>query len=170
MGRQLSELVLDLRRAPQHKDIFQTIAWVEWVVSSRFVHACASIRPTGVDVRPVFEFQNPTRQSRTWRQLVVKGRSGRLSRETQVGRDPFSPFKIDWRCPLGHSEVGQFLSEIYLNRSEWDGSDISVTDSLFGQGRNLLRPSPLIIITQRAYRAFEKASIKGASFEPVHLV
>ena len=32
-GRQVSELVLDLRRVPQHKDLSETIAWVEWVVS-----------------------------------------------------------------------------------------------------------------------------------------
>ena len=35
-GRQMSELVLDLRRAPQSKDIFETIARTEWLVSAAF--------------------------------------------------------------------------------------------------------------------------------------
>jgi hypothetical protein len=36
LGRQLSGLILDVRRIPRYKDISQTVAWVEWVVSSKF--------------------------------------------------------------------------------------------------------------------------------------
>ena len=169
-GRQVSDLILDLRRVPQHKDISETIAWVEWVVSSNFVRTFTENKLTGAEFRPIFEFKNPIKESKDWYQLRVTGKVGELAEATRLGRDPFSPSQISWRCPLGHSMVTEFLSEIYLQRSAWDGSDIAVTNALFGQGRNLLRPTPLIIISQRMYRALQEAGLKGFSVEVAHLV
>jgi hypothetical protein len=169
-GRQVSDLILDLRRVPQHKDVSETIAWVERVVSSNFVRTFTENKLTGAEFRPIFEFKNPTKQSKDWHQLRVTGKAGELAESTRLGRDPFSPSQISWRCPLGHSVVTEFLSEIYLQRSTWDGSDITVTEALFGQGRNLLRPTPLIIISQRMYHALQKAGLKGFSVEVAHLV
>lgn len=170
LGRQMSDLVLDLRRVPQHKDVAETIAWVEWVVSSRFVQAFAENHLTGAEFLPVLEFKNPGKRSQEWHQLRVTGKAGWLAEKTLLGRDPFSPSEVSWRCPLGHTVAAQILSEVYLNKEAWDGSDIAVTSSLFGQGRNLLRPTPLIIISQRLYRALEKAGLKGYSVGVAHLV
>ncbi len=170
LGRQASDLILDLRRVPQHRDISETIAWVEWVVSSGFVRVFTEKKLTGAGFRPIFEFKNPTKQSRDWYQLQVTGKAGDLAETTRLGRDPFSPSQISWRCALGHSVVTAFLSEIYLQRSAWDGSDIAVTSALFGQGRNLLRPTSLIIISQRMYRTLREAGLKGFSVEVAHLV
>jgi hypothetical protein len=75
-GRQVSDLILDLRRVPQHKDISETIAWVEWVVSSKFVQTFAESKLTGAEFRPIFEFKNPTKQSREWHQLRITGKQG----------------------------------------------------------------------------------------------
>jgi hypothetical protein len=169
-GHQLSDLILDLRRLPQQKDISQTIAWVVWVVSSNFVRMCTENKLSGAEFCPIFEFKNPSKQSKDWHQLRVIGTVGELAEPTRLGRDPFSPSQIDWRCPLGHSVVTAFLSETYFRRSAWDRSDIAVTSSLFGQGRNLLRPAPLIIISQRMYRALQEAGPKGYSVEVAHLV
>jgi len=169
-GNQVSDLILDTRRVPQHKDISETIAWVEWVVSSRFVRAFSENKLTGAEFRPIFEFKNPTRPSKEWHQLRITGKVGELAEATKLGRDPFSPSQISWRCPLGHSIVTEFLSEIYLHRDRWDGSDIAVTAALFGQGRNLLRPTPLIIISQRMYRILQEAGLRGFSCEIGHLV
>jgi hypothetical protein len=169
-GRQVSDLILDVRRVPQHKDISETIAWVEWVVSSKFVRTFTENKLTGAEFGPIFEFKNPTKLSVEWHQLRVTGKVGELAETTKLGRDPFSPSQISWRCPLGHSIATAFLSEIYLHRNTWDGSDIAVTSALFGQGRNLLRPTPLIIISQRMYRALQEAGLKGFSCEIAHLV
>jgi hypothetical protein len=169
-GRQVSDLILDLRRVPQHKDISETIAWVEWVVSSNFVRTFTENKLTGADFRQIFEFNNPTRQSKDWYQLLATGKAGELAETTRLGRDPFSPLEISWRCPLGHSMVTAFLSEVYLQRGTWDGSDIAVTEAFFGQGRNLLRPTPLIIISQRMYRTLQETGLKGFCVEVAHLV
>jgi len=169
-GRQTSDLIVDLRRVPQHKDITETIARVEWLVSSKFVQIFRQSKLTGAEFRPVFDLRNPTKPSVDWHQLRVTGKAGDLAEATKLGKDPFSPSVISWHCPLGHSTVTEFLSEIYLRRHTWDGSDISVTGALFGQGRNLLRPIPLIIISQRAYLALKDAGLKGLSYEVAHLV
>lgn len=169
-GRQVSDLILDLRRVPQHKDISETIAWVEWVVSSRLVQIFSDANLTGAEFRPVIDIRYPTRHSEEWHQLFVTQTAGRIADRTKLGRDPFSPSQVSWKCPLGHSIVAEFLSQVYLHRDSWDGSDISVTTALFGQGRNLLRPVPLIIVSQRLYREFEQAGLSGFSFEPVFLI
>jgi len=169
-GRQDSDLILDLRRVPQHKDISETISWVEWVVSSKFAQTFTENRLSGAEFRPIFEFKNPTQKSKEWHQLRVTGNAGELADSTRLGRDPFSPSEIGWRCPLGHSVVTEFLSEIYLHRNNWDGSDIATTTALFGEGRNLLRPTPLIIISQRMYRVLQDAGVKGFACEVAHLV
>jgi hypothetical protein len=169
LGCQASDLILDLRRVPQHKDISETIAWVEWVVSAKFVRTFTENKLTGAEFRPIFEFKHPAKQSKDWHQLRVTGSAGELAEKTKLGRDPFSPSQVSWRCPLGHSIVTEFLSEVYLHKNAWDGSDIAVTSALFGQGRNLLRPTPLIIISQRMYRALEDSGLKGFSVEVVHL-
>ena len=170
LGLQMSELILDLRHVPLHKDIARTIALVEWVVSSKFVHAFVEKGLSGAEFRSVFDFKNPMRSSQQWHQLQVVGKAGAIAEETLVGRDPFSPSEIDWRCPLGHSVAAQILSEVYLRRDAWDGSDIAVTSSLFGQGRNLLRPTPLVIISQRMYRVLQEAELKGYTVEVAHLI
>lgn len=169
-GRQVSDLILDLRRIPQHKDISETVAWVEWVVSSKFVQTFAENRLTGAEFLPVFDLRNPTKQAKEWYQLRVTGRAGKVAEPTKVGRDPFSPSQVSWRCPLGHSVAAEFLSEIYLRRNEWDGSDIAITSALFGQGRNLLRPTPLIVISQRMYHALRDAGLKGYTCEVAHRI
>jgi hypothetical protein len=169
-GRQASDLILDLRRVPQHKDLSETIAWVEWLVSSKFVRMFRENKLTGAEFRPIFDLRNPTKQAKEWSQLWVTGKVGALAENTKLGRDPFSPSQVSWRCPLGHAVATQFLSEIYLHRNSWDGSDIAITSALFGQGRNLLRPTPLIFISQPMYRALQEAEVKGYSCEVAHLV
>jgi hypothetical protein len=169
-GRQISDLSLDLRRVPQHKDISQTIARVEWIVSSKFIRAITENKLTGADFHPIFDLRNPLTPSTEWHQLRVTGTAGGLAEETTLGRDPFSTSQLSWQCPLGHSSVAEFLSEVRLHRTNWDGSDIAITNELFGQGLNLVRPTPLIVISQRTYRVFERAELKGLSYECAHLV
>jgi hypothetical protein len=169
-GRQLSDLALDLRRIPQHKDIHESIALVEWVVSSKFVQLFIENRLTGAEFKPILNFKNPTKRSDEWYQLKITGKIGKLAEMTKLGSDPFSDAAIDWRCPLGHSVVAQLLSETFLHRDTWDKSDIALTNDLFGQGRNLVRPRPLIIISQRLFRLMDEAVLKGFSCEVAHLV
>ena len=169
-GRQCSDLILDLRRVPQQKDMHETIARTEWIVSPKFVRLFVENGFTGAEFRPVLDLRNPMKKSDEWYQLWITGGIGKLSEMTRLGRDPFSDSALIWRCPRGHALVTQFLSETYFNRKSWDGSDIAATSDLFGQGQNLVRPTPLIVISQRLFRVIEEAGLKGFSCEVAHLV
>jgi len=170
LGHQLSGLALDLRRIPQHKDIHDTIALAEWVVSSKFVHLFLEHGLTGAEFKPILNFKDPAKKSDEWYQLVITGRAGKLADMTKLGRDPFDDSTISWRCPLGHSVAAQLLSEAFFQREAWDDSDIAVATNLFGAGRNLVRPKPLIVISQRLFRLMGEAGLKGFSCEVAHLV
>lgn len=170
LGLQMSDLILDLRHVPQGKDFAETIAWVEWVVSSGFVREFTKNDLSGAQCSPVFDLRNPTKRSQEWFQLKVTGKAGEIADQTSLGTDPFNPGQVSWRCPLGHSVATQVLSELYIKRESWDGSDIAVTSSLFGQGRELLRPTPLILISQRMYRVLQESELKGYSLEVAHLI
>jgi hypothetical protein len=166
LGRQVSDLLLDLRPAPQHKDICETISWVEWIVTSKFKQAVEDNNLSGALFGPVFDLRS---SSKIWSQIQVTGRAGKLAPSMVVGRDPFDRGRVPWRCPHGHSTVTQFLSEVCITASDWDGSDVSITSDLFGQGRNLLRPTPLLLISQKAHQSFEQVGIRGLSYEVVRL-
>ena len=127
LGRQLSDLALDLRRIPQHKDIHETIARVEWVVSSKFMRLFVEDGLTGAEFKPILNFKDPTKKSSEWHQLKITGRIGKLAEATKLRADPFSDSKAAWRCPLGHSVVAQLVSEQFLHREAWDNSDIAIS-------------------------------------------
>jgi hypothetical protein len=167
-GRQSSDLRVRTRRLPP-KDISQSIARIEWVVSSRFVRVFVENGFSGAEFLPVLDGRKATAPSRDWHQLRIKGRAGDLAQPTTLGCDPFSPGRASWSCPRGHAVATDFLSELYLDRDAWDGSDIAVTTGLFGQGGNLRRPAPLILVSGRLYRTFVGAGLTGAMFEVAHL-
>jgi hypothetical protein len=51
--RQLSDLILDLRKAPRSRDITSTLAENEWIVSQRLAELMVEAKLTGVELRPV---------------------------------------------------------------------------------------------------------------------
>jgi hypothetical protein len=169
LGHQLSDLVLDLGKIPQNRTFSETISWVEWVTSTSFATLFKEQGLKGAKFAPIFDFKEPSRKSEDWTQLLVIGEAGRLTEQTRFGKDPFSSSEAIWKCPLGHSIVAEFLSEIYLKRSSWRGDDIAVTINRFGQGRNLLRPTPLILISQRMFRLILETESKGFAVEIAHL-
>jgi hypothetical protein len=51
--RQLSDLILDLRKAPKSRDITSTLAENEWIVSQRLAELMVKAKLTGFELRPV---------------------------------------------------------------------------------------------------------------------
>jgi hypothetical protein len=168
-GEQQSQLRLKLRKAPRNTDFASTIAQTEWIVSRRFAQVFKREKITGADLGPVIEIDS-SEMSSEWFQLRITGTAGALARQTKLGMDLFSRGGVAWRCPRGHSIVGTLLSEVHLNKSTWEATDFAVTGILFGQGRNLVRPTPLIVISGRAYRAMRSAGLRGYSCEIARLV
>ena len=77
---------------------------------------------------------------------------------------------MGWRCPRGHVSGDNLLSEVYVERAKWDGSDICATEDMVGWRQGVLVPSPIILISQRFYRLLQEGNFKGFRVEVAHLV
>jgi hypothetical protein len=107
---------------------------------------------------------------RTWYQLLVNSHSLPTVAPTRFGIDPFDEDPAsEYRCPLGHVSGLNLLSEIFVSRKAWDGSDIVQTKDMYGIRRGLLRPAPAMLISQRLRRALMREKIRGFKLDVAHL-
>jgi hypothetical protein len=105
-----------------------------------------------------------------WRQLCVVSSRLPVVPPTRTGVDPFDEdLEGRYRCPRGDNIGHTYLSEIYVQRSAWDGSDIMLTREVTGPRRGLLRPQAGILVTPRLRRIQLEHQIKSVDFEIAHL-
>jgi hypothetical protein len=167
---QVSDLILNTRCIPKGKDIAQTIAG-EIVVSPRLVQACRKHGIQGADFRPVLHYGRKGPEPSEWSQLVVTSKPLKLDPRTKGGNNPFDlDEKNEFRCPEGHTAGLNLVSELFLKRRSWDGSDWCRTDKLFGVRRGELRPEPRLLISQKLRQLLLSMKAKGFELAPVHLV
>lgn len=167
-ARQVSrELLLDRVRISKTTDYAETIAG-ERVVSRRFRDVCLSASLTGVEFlpvrRPLADTANPQ-----FFQLVCRGPRPTIERSTRAGETPFDLERFG-RCERGDTLGLNLLSEVYLDRAGYSGADLSETTEMIGVRRGLLRPQPLLLLSNRAFSAFRSAKLKGIGIEVAHLV
>lgn len=103
-------------------------------------------------------------------QLRVTGKQVSVDRHTVVGEGPFDEDPT-WRrsCPLGHTIGLNLLSELWIRRDSYDGSDFAATNERFGARRGLLRPKPLLLVSPQARQTFMANDIKGIAYEVAHV-
>jgi len=233
--KQVSDLVLDLRKVPKSKDIARTIA-DEWIVSQRLAEILVGAKMTGFELRPVqhkaryeddpvdfskvpsgrellqrakeaglnpvttnWEFiiwlnrpeqdelaerarkehsellgrlaRRRPKPTPMWYQLVVTSKPVPVVPPTRFGIAPFDedPEGL-YRCPCGHVSGLNLLSELWVPRAAWDGSDIARTENMVGIRRGLLMPTPLLLISPRFWRLLRAEKVKGYKVEVAHLV
>ena len=228
--RQVSELILDLRRAPKRADIARTIA-DEWIVSQRLAELLVDARLTGfalrrvrhkarydddaVDFATVPSGRELLRRARdeaveddswafsvwlnraeqrplverarrehasamqavdsvrrwtppVWHQLVVTSPPVGVAPQTRFGVSPVE--NGSYRCPFGHVVGLNVLSEVFVRRSEYDGSDLAATRELVGARRGELVAAPLLLVSPRFRGLLDEHRIRGARVEIAHLV
>jgi hypothetical protein len=106
-----------------------------------------------------------------WHLLTTSSNPIGITPRTRFGADPFiEDPEEDNRCPLGHVLGLNVLSELYVDRSTWDGSDINVTRQMAGIRRGVLVPRPFVLISQRLYRLLRDNKIRGYKAEVVHII
>lgn len=226
---QVSDLILDLRKAPKRVDTAVTIAG-EQIVSQRFAECVTnaglqgisllpvrhkahhdgdtidlSVVPTGRKILKMAEVEgarHPTwsfwvwlnraenkgmldqavneymamkgqdRKRRppipVWYQLVVTSPNIEICAPTRVGSDPFDEDSYG-RCERGDLLGLNLLSEVTVKRSNLPEADIMESKQMVGVRRGLLRPRRLLLVTARAWRAFEAAKLRGLAVEVAHL-
>lgn len=162
-------LILNTRRAPKNKDIAQTIAG-EVVVSPRFVAAFQEHGLRGAEFRPVLhQGRKGPQPSEDLYQLVVTTRPLKLAAKTVAGNNPFDlDERNEHRCPKGHLAGLNQISELYVQRASHDGSDICITDKLFGVRRGELRPEPRYLISPKLRDVLAEMKAKGYELEVAH--
>jgi len=170
-GRRLvGELTLDLGRVPKGKDVAQSIARDEWIVSERLVSLMREHGMTGAEYEPVKSAKKRREGSPTWFRLNITAPPVEVAAPTRFGIDPFDEdAEGRYRCPLGHTAGLNILSELSVGRDSWHGADMTVTRQYVGHRQGVLVPSPLIVISPRLRRLLIEHDIKGFKTEVAYL-
>ena len=106
-----------------------------------------------------------------WYQLIVTSTPVPTVPPTRFGIDPFDEDpEGQCRCPLGHVSGLNLLSEVWIPRAAWDGSDIVRSQNMVGARGGLLVPRPLLFISPRLWRLLEREKVRGYQVEVAHLV
>ena len=162
-------LVLNLTKVPRGKDIAQTIARDEWVISDRLAAIIEDNHISGVELRPVNHYASRAPRTK-WHQMVITS-TVRVSDRTAYG----TPYrntgrKEDTITPCGHAVKDIVYSELFVEGNIWDESDMVRTDLYFGGHLNLIHPYPHILISQKFYRLLKENGVKGYKIEVAHMV
>ncbi len=100
-----------------------------------------------------------------WYQLVPSTQPVEAMPLTKTGIDPFDEdVKNEYRCPRGDLIGLNLLSEVYVDRGSYDGSDVAITRQFVGKANSWLL-SPVLLISQRFRQLLEAEKIKGYTLE-----
>jgi hypothetical protein len=174
-ARQASDLVLDLRRAPKGADMARTIA-DELIISTRLAEELTARGLRGAEFRPVRQAGKKGTVSSVWLQLVVSAIPAEVVAPTSTGVNPFDrDGQGKYRCPRGDLAGLNLLSELFVARGSYDGSDLSCTRQSFGARRNepnpgVLRPSPYLLISPKLRGLLVESRVRRLEIEVAHLV
>jgi hypothetical protein len=164
---QTSDLFLDTQRIPKRADLARTLA-DEWVISSRLASALRKHGVTGVELRPVRE---EGEVSKEWHQLIVAAPPVDIAPPTVTGNDPFDRDERNaQRCPQGHVAGLNLLSELSVRRATYAGSDLTCTRQSIGLRSGVLRPAPPMLISPKLRELLMELAVKRLNIEVVHLV
>lgn len=169
-AQQTTPLFLDWKRIPKGKDIARTIAG-EIVVSSRLVELFEKRSITGAEFKPIRHSPATSAESKDWFQLLVKSCGAEVSPKTRTGVNPFDEDQAgEYRCLKGDLIGLARLSEVWINRSSYNGYDIVASRQFIGTRGGLLRPERLLLISPKLRRIIEEQKVKGCKLEIAHFV
>jgi hypothetical protein len=174
-SRQATPLRLPLSRLPRSRDL--VMLWGgEIVLSERFCSLLASEACLGSELRPVVgRGKKRSASESNYRsgpcQLTIHSTPVEVSKECRFGDNPFDfESSGSYRCPSGEIAGLNLLSALKVEKSSWDGSDISRTRIYVGGRQGLFRPRQLLLVSKRLFHALRGATVKGFDCEVVELV
>ena len=168
VGRQLiGDLVLDLSKVPKNKDFAQTIARDEWIVSEKLMKLMQDNDIKGVAFNKVSSKNKLRKSVLNWYQLKITYPVVETMFPTRYGINPVDDDSQGlYRCPLGHIEGLNLLSELSIKRDTFNHLyDIAVTRQHVGRHANAIMPHPLIVISPRLRELLVSNDIKGFKTE-----
>jgi hypothetical protein len=166
-ARQMSPLHLELRRIPKSRDIALSMGG-EYVISQRLARALEQHRITGYQLQPIFS--KGGRPTEDWFQLIIPSDCVEMVPPTRFGSDYLAPEPDSSRCPQGHVAGHQLISPVHISRDSLNGNDWAFTRQRLGLRMGLIRPYPLMIISQRLYQLLKEMKVRNLHAEIAHLV
>lgn len=165
--RQTSDLHFAESKLRTGKDAINTLT-NEILVSERFATALRSIGATGCRFAPIRRSRPRGQLIEDWYQLVVESAPVDLGPSTVAGVDPFDPdVDGEYTC-RDHDWIGlNQVSHATVTRESWDGSDVCATRQRVGSVLGVLEPHPLLLFSNRAWRALTKERMRGFRFDRV---
>jgi hypothetical protein len=164
---QTTPLFLDGRRIPRGADFSRTIA-DEIVVSARVVDLFHKHSLSGAGFDPVRLANRGGTASEDHFQLKVVGRPLEIDPSTRAGDNLFDESQ-GGRCQRGDLVGLNLLSEVAVQRATVPAADVMVTRQMVGVRRGLLRPQPILLFSQRAWRVVDASKLRGLVVEVAHL-
>jgi len=171
---------IDLAKVPSGREILRLAeadgvphpTWTFWVWLNRPEHA--ELLQRAIEEQANLRERHDRRRFKpvpVWYQLIVTSAPVPTVVPTRFGIDPFDedPEGL-YRCPLGHVSGLNVLSELWVSRAAWDGSDVAQTANLVGTRRGLLMPPPMLLISPRLWRLLRTEDIKGYTVEVAYVV
>lgn len=172
---QKAPLVFASQAFPRTKDVVRVAFRSEVLVSERVARLLEDDPVTGCTTRRIFERRRPRsalsrlREMPGWRQLVITAETGPVADRTVFGRDIFHPDHDGRRCDVcGLTREDGLLSELFLARDGWPGTDVAVTRDRIGGRAGT--PRPLLVIAPRFHRWLVRHQVKGYAVEVARLV
>ncbi len=172
-AKQESQLKLNCGPLSTRKDFGRTMAF-ELLGTTRVAEAFERHGVTGVRFDPLTCVKKRAATER-WKQVIIPAHGVRISPPTVVSNRPLEgPEEAAragrHRCPRGDTLGLALISEAYVDRTSWDGTDVVMSNAYVGVRGGLLRPSRVIFASQKVRRVIESEKLRGARFEVAHLV
>lgn len=153
---------------PKTADIARTFV-DEVVMSDRFVEALRNAGLSGTEFEEVIDAGRSRSNRKWWRPLVISDPIKVVPPTRCVDHVFDDESSTQYTCPVGHTLGFRQFSELHIDRTTWDGSDVALTEKALGWGGGLFRPKPPIIVSQRFRQTLIDAGIRGVDYWVVHL-
>jgi hypothetical protein len=168
---QVTSLRLNTRALPKRWDLARTIA-DEMVVSARFADLLRTSQVSGLELRPVGRCRKSALDDQ-WKQLVVTNVAAEIAPPTRIASGPFDDSeRPEERCSRGHLLGLNLISELFVDIKDAGVSPekhcVVATTQFVGVRRGLLRPRPLVVVSQATWRLMVAHRIKGFRVEVAH--
>ena len=109
--------------------------------------------------------------SSAWFQLTVSATPAEVVAPTVAGVNPFDKDEHGkYRCPRGDLAGLNLLSELFVARNSYDGSDLTCTRQRFGSRGGVIRPKSLLLISPRLRGLLVESRARRLEIEVAHLV
>jgi hypothetical protein len=192
--QQVADLILDARSLSSLRNtaIAKTLGG-EIVVAKPFRDLFEANRLDGAEFQVIRDHRDPQREIPNWYQLRVTSSQLNIVSPTRVGETPFDDEVLretaandalhrssnlgtwsdddgEYRCPVGHTIGLNLFSEVTATLEDQSPWDVSLTRQWIGVRRGVLRPQPLVVISNKCLRLIQNSGLKGMTFEVVHLV